>query len=166
MTCNANHQTVFWEAIFHCRWKTTLNNELKKIDVKNYENSTFEEVFSAIHRQLNPINRLGPLAIYDVSSGICRENKIEIEKIHLIGGGPKNAIKLLGMTPKSYKIDGVKLFYVEVGELTRVLKEKNIKFKDTNDGDYFETFICLWQKENKSKAPEKHLKNFYDFIKK
>ena len=160
MSCIQNQTDVFWEAIFHCRWKTTLKNELAKIDVKSFENSSFEQVFSEIHKQLRHVHRLGPLAIYDVSSGICRANKIRIDKIHIVGGGPKNAVKLLGITPKSYKIDGVKLDYVEVEDVIRVLKEKSINFKDTDDGDYFETFICLWQKENKSKAPAKFLKEF------
>ena len=69
------------------------------------------------------------LTIYDITSAICRYNKINIEKIYIIGKGPKRAIRLLGVKAKSQKIENIKLNYVEIPEILHLLTFKMpIKF--------------------------------------
>ena len=65
------------------------------------------------------------LTIYDITSPICRYNKINIEKIYIIGKGPKRAIRLLDVKAKSQKIENIKLNYVEIPEILKAFQEKN-----------------------------------------
>jgi len=64
------------------------------------------------------------LTIYDITSAICRYNKINIEKIYIIGKGPKRAIRLLDVKAKSQKIENITLKYVEIPEILKAFQEK------------------------------------------
>jgi len=91
------------------------------------------------------------LTIYDITSAICRYNKINIEKIYIIGKGPKRAIRLLDIKAKSQKIENITLNYVEIPEILKAFQEKNyeinLQIKNSNNGDDFESYICNWQKD-------------------
>jgi len=91
------------------------------------------------------------LTIYDITSAICRYNKINIEKIYIIGKGPKRAICLLDVKAKSQKIENITLKYVEIPEILKAFQEKNyeinLQIKNSNNGDDFESYICNWQKD-------------------
>ena len=76
---------------------------------------------------------------------------MNIEKIYIIGKGPKRAIRLLDVKTKSQKIENIKLNYVEIPEILKAFQEKNyeinLQIKNSNNGDDFESYICNWQKD-------------------
>ena len=142
---------MFQEAIDHCRWKNTLKNTIKKIEISEYNNKTFEEIIVKIYSICKNIKGLGLLAIYDITSAICRFYKINIDKVYIIGNGPKRAIKLLNLKTKTHKInENIKIKYVAICDIVNAFDKKNYKLskdlRDNKNGDIFETFICKWQK--------------------
>ena len=78
------------------------------------------------------------------------KNKIIIDKIYIIGRGPKRTISLLNIKTKTKNIEGIVLKYVEIPEILKAFQEKNyeinLQIKNSNNGDDFETYICNWQK--------------------
>jgi len=142
---------LFKEAIDHCRWKKVLEPILQQINISDYENQTFEEIFSKIYNICKPIYGLGRLVIYDITSAICRVNKINIDKVFIVGNGPKKACIILGIKPKLYKINNyIKIHYVEIDEILNALIIRreilDYSIKVCKNGDILETFICNWQK--------------------
>lgn len=147
---------IFQEAIDHCRWKKILKTKVLTLDellinnITKFHNKTFEDIFINIFNLTKPIYGIGLLCVYDISSAICRYNNININKIYIIGNGPKRAIKLLNINYKLQKINkDISLKYVEINEVLNALKLKNydiIPIKNKNDGDEFESFLCNWQK--------------------
>jgi len=95
----------------------------------------------------DPVKGIGQLTIYDITSAICRYNKIIIDKIYITGKGTKRAISLLNIKAKTQKIGRVTLKYVEI---LKAFNEKNYEMnsqiRNSNNGDDFETYICNWQK--------------------
>jgi hypothetical protein len=91
------------------------------------------------------------LSIYDITAAICRFNKINIEKVYIIGKGPKRAIRLLNIKSKTQKIQNIILQYVEIPEIINAFNEQkyeiNLPIKNSSNGDDFESFICNWQKD-------------------
>jgi hypothetical protein len=75
---------MFQEAINHCKWKKALNFVLKKIDIVDYENKTFEEIIIHIYNICVDVKGVGILSIYDITSAICRYYKININKVYII----------------------------------------------------------------------------------
>jgi hypothetical protein len=147
---------LFQEAIDHCRWKNTLKikvlslNELSIDNIINYKNNTFEDIFIKIYNLTKTIYGIGLLCVYDMTSAICRYNNININKIYIIGNGPKKAIKLLNIKYKLQKINkDITLKYVEINEVINEFKLNNIKININNiiNGDEFESFLCNWQKQ-------------------
>lgn len=142
---------MFQEAIDHCRWKNTLKNTIKKIEISEYNNKTFDEIIVKIYSICKNIKGLGLLAIYDITSAICRFYKINIDKVYIIGNGPKRAIKLLNLKTKTHKInENIKIKYVDICDIVNAFDKKNYELskdiRDNKNGDIFETFICKWQK--------------------
>ena len=151
MMCSSSNDYIFQEAVDHCRHKPTLLNLLKDINIKHYENKSFEEMICMIYDICKNINQIGPLMVYDISSALCRYYGIIIDKVYIIGGGPKKAIKLLNINPKLHKINkNIKLHYVTIDELIRVfdnsIYELNETMRNNRNGDEWETFICNWKK--------------------
>ena len=150
-TCN-NSNNMFQEAINHCRWKKVLHSVLKKINVSNYNNNnTFEEIFLQIYIICNDVKGIGTLTIYDISAAICRFYKINIDRVYIIGNGPKRAVKLLNIKTKIYKInDNIKLRYVDIGNIIEAFDfnsyDLDVNIRNNKNGDIFETYICNWQK--------------------
>lgn len=148
--CNAS-TNIFQEAIDHCRWKKVLHSFLKKINIFDYENKTFEEIIFEIYNICENIKGIGMLTVYDITSAICRFYKINIDKVFIIGNGPKRAVKLLNITTKKHKINNkIKLNFVEIIDLINMFDtncyvlDENIR--NTKNGDILETYICNWQK--------------------
>lgn len=147
---------IFQEAVDHCRWKTILSNdilakpELQERNLHQYSDRTFDEIILFVYNICVNIKGIGMLTIYDIASAICRFNKINIEKVYIIGKGPKRAIRLLNITPKIHKIQKLSLKYVEISELLQAFSDKkyeiNAQMINSNNGDAFETYICNWQK--------------------
>ena len=147
-----NHSIhIFQEAIDHCRWKKALNSFLKKINIFDYENKTFEEIIFEIYNICDNVKGVGILTIYDITSAICRYYKINIDKVYIIGNGPKRAVKLLNIKTKKHNInDKIKLNFVEIidvihsFDINSYVLDENIR--NTKNGDILETYICNWQK--------------------
>lgn len=148
---------IFQEAIDHCRWKCVLRNDvltntqLQEHNLHLFSDKSFDEVLLCVYNICDKVNGIGMLTIYDITSAICRYNKINIEKIYIIGNGPKRAIRLLGINAKTQKIKNVTLKYVEIPQILKAFHEKNyeinLQIKNSNNGDDFESYICNWQKD-------------------
>lgn len=142
---------LFQEAINHCRWKKALYSILSTIDVTKYARNSFEQVMVDIHTICLTVRGIGLLTMYDIASAICRTHKIPIQKVYIIGGGPKRAIQILDIKPKIDKInDTIRLHYVDIKDIINAFDKKGFVLDDylTNctDGDVFESYICNWQK--------------------
>jgi hypothetical protein len=151
MSSCSKGNNIFQEAIDHCRWKSVLHNTLKNIVIKNFQNKTFEQIILDVYNICVNIEGIGMLTIYDITSAICRYYKINIDKVFIIGNGPKRAIKLLNIKPKLYKIeDKIKINYVDINEIINAFDECNFELDDIirncKNGDTIESFICNWQK--------------------
>ena len=147
-----NYSTnIFQEAINHCRWKKVLQLVLEKINISDYEYKTFEEIIVEIYNICENVKGVGMLTIYDISSSICRYYKININKVYIIGNGPKRAIKMLNIKNKTHKInDKCKINFVDITEVINAFDINCYKLPDNirnnKNGDILETYICNWQK--------------------
>ncbi len=150
-------EDIFEEALSHCRWKTVLRNDVlthHKLQIHNlnqFKSKRFDEIILWVYNNFNHIYGIGMLAIYDLAAGICRYNGINIDKIYIIGKGPKRAIRLLNIKEKTQKIGCLTLKYVEIPEILKVFNKKNYQMpshiRNSNNGDDFESYICNWQKD-------------------
>jgi hypothetical protein len=145
-------QDIFQEAINHCRHKTTLQTFLKDIIIQTYENKSFEEIIIDIHNKCVPIKGIGILTIYDIAIGICNYYKVIIDKVYIIGSGPKKAIQLLKIKTQKHIIsDTLKINYTDIPTIINAFDENNIEindfFRNNKNGDILETYICEWQKD-------------------
>jgi hypothetical protein len=154
-SCNLK-KYIFQEAINHCRWKNTLRNniltqnELQEHNLHHFAGKSFDEIITQIYNVCNKVEGIGILTVYDITSAICRHNKIIIDKIYIVGSGPKRAITLLNIKTKTKKINDITLKYVEISEVLKAFNQKNYEInpqiKNSECGDDFETYICNWQK--------------------
>ena len=158
MLCSSSSKkNIFQEAIDHCRWKKVLRNnvlvktEFQEHNLHQFTGKSFNEILLFVYNICDKVEGIGMLTIYDITSAICRYNKINIEKIYIIGKGPKRAIRLLDIKAKSQKIENITLNYVEIPEIIKAFQEKNyeinLQIKNSNNGDDFESYICNWQKD-------------------
>ena len=148
--CNYSTK-IFQEAFDHCRWKKVLHNVLKEINISSYENKTFEEIIVEMHSICSNVKGIGLLTMYDITSAICRHYKINIDKVYIIGNGPKRAIKLLNIKTKIHKINNkIKINYVDITDIIIAFDmschELDENIKNNKNGDILETYICNWQK--------------------
>lgn len=152
MMCSSSNEYIFQEALKHTRHETKLRPLLEDIKIEHYENKNFEEIICMIHDICKNINQIGPLMVYDISSALCRHYGIIIDKVYIIGGGPKKAIKLLNIKPKLHKINkNIKVHhYVTIDELIMAfdnsIYELNETMRNNRNGDDWESFICNWEK--------------------
>ena len=131
---------LYYEAISHCRHKTILKNFLKtKINIEKYKSSSFENIFLDVQSLIDTRGSIGSLSKYDIASDIYRYYGNMIDKVYIVGGGPKRAIKLLGLKTRTNPI--IKLKYVSINDIVQKLN-----LEQTTDGDLLESFICNWQK--------------------
>lgn len=141
---------MFEEAYSHVRWKGALTEGLNKINTIDYQYCTFEDIIIKIYNIVKPIKGLGRLAVYDITSAICRTYNKNIEKVYIVGGGPKRAIKILGIIPKKHKINKITLSYVDIDDIISAFDIKSFELaefiRNTKNGDIVESYICNWQK--------------------
>jgi hypothetical protein len=152
------HKPLFKEALDHIRnrWKNSLKLYLQKIEIKDFDNMTFEGIYAKIRKDCDNIHGLGKLSAYDIASSIAREKNLTIPYVYLAGNGPRNAIKKLGVKIKYQKIINFRLPYVTINSVVDSLNEKQLDYDkefvdeiiSKNDGDSFESYLCIWQKEN------------------
>jgi hypothetical protein len=148
---NVNPNNIFQEAISHCRWKKALHNILQGIDISIYHNKTFEEIMIANYNICKDVQGIGMLATYDITAAICRHYNINIDKVYIVGKGPKRAIKLLNIKTTTHKInEDIKLRYANITDIINAFDasgfELNEQVKNSKNGDILESYICNWQK--------------------
>lgn len=136
------------ETIDHCRWKTALKKAVKLINPNDY-NKPFNEILLDMYNLCKPIKGLGKLVCYDLAADLARYHGIIVDKVYIIGNGPKRAIKLLNITKiKKIKI-GCIFHYVEIIDVIKAFKQfkefKELEIDETN-GDILESYLCNWQK--------------------
>jgi hypothetical protein len=141
----------FQEAIHHCRWKKVLYAVLKGINILHYKNKSFDEIIVEIYKVCNGIKGIGLLTMYDITSAICRYHQIHIDRVYIIGKGPKRAITLLHMKTKMHRIDNtVSIHYVDIQDVMHAFDSKSYVVDETirnnKNGDVLETYLCHWQK--------------------
>lgn len=148
MSCS--NSNLFQEAIAHCRWEKVLRNFLTNLDITQFQNQSFDYIYVSIFNMCQSIKGLGTLTIYDITSAICRRYNIVIDKVFIIGSGPKRAIKLLHIQPNIYKISKINIRYVAIDDIVRAFDKEGFQLDDSirycANGDIIETFICNWQK--------------------
>ena len=79
------------------------------------------------------------------------EETINIDKVYIIGNGPKKALKKLNIITKTHKInDKIRLNFVELIDVINAFDINNYELdeniRNTKNGDIMETYICNWQK--------------------
>ena len=151
MNANNNYTEMYEEAINHCRWKKALHGILKDINILDYNNKTFEEIITEIHNICNNTEGIGMLATYDITSAICRHYKVNIDKVYIIGKGPKRAIKLLNIKTKVHKInEDIKIRYANITDIITAFDSNGFvlseQVRNSQNGDILESYICNWQK--------------------
>jgi len=158
MSCSrSSKRYIFQEAIDHCRWKKVLRNnvlaktEFQEHNLQQFTSKSFNEILLFVYNICDKVEGIGMLTIYDITSAICRYNKINIDKIYIIGKGPIRAIHLLVVKAKTQKIQNISLKYVEIYQILEAFREKNYEINlqiiHSNNGDDFESYICNWQKD-------------------
>jgi hypothetical protein len=131
---------LFYEAYDHSRRKSTLQDFLVPLDITIYSGKTFEEIFTAIHLLCSSIRGLGMLAVYDITAALCRYYHVVIDRVYIIGGGPKRAVKLRNLKTQTHCFNNIRLVFVEIDVVNNVFDLQS------SDGDALETFLCKWQK--------------------
>ena len=145
---------IFQEAFSHCRWKGALAGIVGKIDVAHYRNMSFEEIFLDIYDRATAVKGVGLLTVYDMVAALCRKHGVVIQRVYIVGGGPKRAVGLLGLRPKTQVLrtgtEPVRLKYIDIECLHRALERGTYPYDDfilrVKNGDELETYICNWQK--------------------
>ncbi len=104
-----------------------------------------------VYNICNNVKGVGMLTIYDITSAICRYYKINIDKVYIIGNGPKRAVKILRIKTKNHKInDKTNLKYIDIIDVINAFDINNYELdeniRNTKNGDILETYICNWQK--------------------
>jgi hypothetical protein len=153
---NYYFNTIYSETYGHCRWKTVLcrdvlsNTVLQEENLHLFSDNTFEEILTSVKDICDKVKGIGKLSVYDITSAICRYNKINVTKVYIVGKGPQRAIKLLKLTTKTQKIDDTPLKYIEICDLLKAFQEINhelpLELQNSINGDDYESYICNWQK--------------------
>jgi len=134
----------FQEAIYHSRRENVMKRFLKSLNINEYQNYTFDEIYWNIWRKRpQGVSKLG---VYDITSKIYKHFGGKINVIYLVGNGPINCINRLKLNNKIKKrnIKNLVLKYIEISDILPVINEKyngNIE-----DGDEIESFLCVMHK--------------------
>ena len=145
---------IFHEAIAHSRKKSQLKELLAREfkDLRPYSGLSFDDIF----QRVSTLCTLGPLHVYDITAAICRCHRVHIDKIYIVGNGPKIAIRLLRLRTKT---DAKRLRYIDISDAIRALTAHRIPIPHSNNGDDYESYLCKWQstlprdKNNKKYIP-------------
>ena len=147
---------IFHEAISHSRKGTELKELLAREfkDLRPYSGLYFYDIF----QRVSTLCTLGPLHVYDITAAICRCHRVHIDKIYIVGNGPKIAAGLLHLKTKA-DVKDKRLRYIEMSDTIRALTKHNIPVLHSTNGDDFESYLCKWQstlprdKNNKKYIP-------------
>lgn len=130
---------IFYEAIAHSRRKTELKAVLVQFqDLAPYAALSVEEVF----QRVSTLCTIGPLHVYDIAAAICRYHHINIDKVFIVGRGPKRAVRLLQLATKRHN----GMHYVELSDAVKALTEQGATDIPTENGDDMESYLCKWQR--------------------
>lgn len=146
-----NYSDFFRECLYHGYHRQEIKVLLidiytKKDSFKELNNlDSFEKVYIFVNDNYRSKPRAGPLFIYDVTTQLCRYYSIPIDKVYIVGSGPRINCNKLNLTLK-YNPD-ISLQYVVVQELIDKLSIDYINkvFGElSNDfiGDDLETILC------------------------
>jgi len=148
--------SVFEEAFAHARWKKALREIMKRpefsdINLTQMGFSTFDEVIIFVYNHCKSVKGIGKLVAYDIAAAICKLNNIKIDKVYIIGNGPKRAVQLLGCKCSKHRVEkGLSLNYVSILDIRTSMFERfgiQLDFgNDNDDADIYESYICNWQK--------------------
>jgi hypothetical protein len=58
--------------------------ELQEHNLHQFTGKGFDEILLSVYNICDKVEGVGMLTIYDITSAICRYNKINIEKIYII----------------------------------------------------------------------------------
>ena len=148
-----DYKLIFSEALSHSRREKLLFDIINTIDIKNFKNKTFDEIYISMYELCKTKDQLGPLTTYDLTSGICKYYNISIDKVFIVGKGPKRAIEILELKSqikKYYIKKDLTLDYVNIKEVIEAFENKYYSIDDiiskSNNGDTVESFLCKWQK--------------------
>jgi len=119
-------------------------------DIQKYKGS-FQDIYLMVHNEVLKLNQqgikgIGLLAKYDIASAICRYHHINIDKIYIVGEGPKKALCKLKLTSKLHKFSSISLPYVTIDEVKKSLQKLGQPLLDSSNGDDYESHLCKWQK--------------------
>jgi len=145
--CSRN--IIFQEAYAHCRWKGNLNKFIKDENYrnKNFNDKNFKSIFIEVWKKSKNYKGVGKLSVYDITIDICNKYNIIIDKIFIIGNGPKRAIKLLNIKPSKEKFGDIYLKYVTIPDVIEAFGDYKFDKKlSLNNGDEWESWLCNWQK--------------------
>ena len=148
MSCSKS-PSVFQEAINHSRApQHLLLRMIDELNRSSYEGKTFEHVLTSVTQRTDGLQGFGPLTFYDIASGISRWNAIDIQRVYIMGPGPKNAAKLLNLRLKTFRVESRTFKYAECKDVVDALQKRNVVVPDNilKNGDALETFLCKWQK--------------------
>lgn len=145
---------VFQEAFSHCRWRKVFLKFLEEVDpgenLEYYKHSNFEKILTHVYSLIENRRGLGILVAYDIAAGICKHHSIVIDKVYIVGNGPKRAVKILGLKLKNQKIGNLLVKYVEVGEVIEAFDNHGFVMdeymRSNKDGDTLESYLCKWQR--------------------
>ena len=112
--------------------------------METFAGKSFKEVYCKIQETSSNIDGIGCLTLYDLTAAMCRYHGIKIERVYVVGNGPKRAIKNLGIPEKIQKPE--KLKYVEISDLKRALLAKGYSLLESENGDDYENYICRLQR--------------------
>ena len=121
-------------------------------DMQKYSGLSFQDIYIMVHTDVLQLNKqgikgIGVLGKYDIASAICRYHHINIDKIYIVGGGPKNALCKLNLTSKTHKLSSsISLPYVTIDEVKKSLQQLGQPLLESCNGDDYESHLCKWQK--------------------
>lgn len=138
---------MYAELIRHTRMSLTkLVYVLSHFKNFKHENS-FTDVYSRVHNEILDlgIKGVGPLSKYDIASAICR-NHIIIDRVYIVGGGPKEAIRKLNLKMRLHKFNSISLHYVTIEEVKEAFLKRGESLLESVNGDDYESYLCTWVK--------------------
>jgi hypothetical protein len=148
-----NYNDFFRECLWHGRHRSEIKTLLQIIyacrDTYRLEHNltTFDQVYQFVSTQYGTKPRVGPLFKYDVTTQLCRYYGIIIDKVYIVGSGPKKNAFRLNLTLKTNPITD--LSYAEASEVINKLGVGYIDkafgtLSDKFIGDDLETILCAY----------------------
>jgi hypothetical protein len=139
---------MYAEFIRHTRMSlTTLCYILARFkDTKKYIGRSFSEVYARVHNDVIELNMkgIGILSKYDIAAAICRNHDINIDKVYIVGNGPKNALCKLNLKTRTCKLTSLK--YVTIDEVKESFRKRGEPLLESLNGDDYESYLCTWVK--------------------